>query len=164
MRFLPIIFFFFLSCAGVSPGKPQSNDCGIRIVEGGNKAGLTPETLSNRLGAFLDAMTLTTEPRFLDVTEVCQRLVGYRVYTREENHWIDPWGRSIAGYTSCINKVIMVGSPALGDWRRSSLVHEMFHAAQLCSPEKPPVDEGTDEDHADWFRKGIFDAIQRTFP
>lgn len=157
----PVVLF--LSCAGVPPGKPQSNDCGLTIVEGANRAHLSGETLAERLGRMLDVMTLTTDYRFLEPLDVCQRMVGFRIYTREENNWVDSWGRDIAGATSCLNKTIEVGSPPLGDWHYTALVHELFHVAQNCVALKP-IDVGTDEDHANWIRDGIFDAIERSYP
>lgn len=168
MRFLPLVLF--LSCAGVPPGKPQSNDCGLTIVEGGNKAGLTGEILSQRLGVMLDVMTLTTDYRFNEPLDVCQRMVGFRIYTKEENNWPDPYGRKypdghtlmVAGLTSCINKTIEIGSPPLGDWNKTSLVHELFHVAQGCAALLPATG-GMDDDHANWSRDGINDAIEKAY-
>ncbi|UOF79743.1 hypothetical protein [Caudoviricetes sp.] len=168
MRYLTLLMF--MSCAGVPPGRPQSNDCGIRIVEGANRAKLMGETLAERLGRMLDVMTLTTDYRLMEPLDVCQKMVGYRIYTREENNWQDPYGRTngdghpltVAGLTSCINKTIEIGAPPLGDWNKSSLVHELFHVAQGCEALQPATG-GKDADHANWSRDGIDDAIEKAY-
>jgi hypothetical protein len=155
-----------LSCAGVPPGRPDGNNCGL-IAAGNFDTRLPMEglaaILADRLDAALDATTFTTDPSYLDMTENCQRLVGYRVWVRSAPDWEDDWGRGfrVAGTTSCWTKIIMVGTPASGNWRDSAIVHELFHAMQECEAIQPP-DIGNDTAHAGWVRYGTFDAIERT--
>lgn len=169
IRYLvPIVFF--LSCAGIPPGRPQSNDCGLVIVEESNRGGLTMDVVSQRLGAFFDVMTLTTDYRLSEPIDVCQRMVGFRIYTRAEAGWVDPWGRThadgrpiiVAGLTSCKNRTIEIGRPESGNWSMSSLVHELFHLGQECEALMPATG-GMDDDHANWSRDGINDAIERAY-
>jgi hypothetical protein len=92
----------------------------------------------------------------------CRSLVGYKVFTKSVFSWPDPEGRDfkVAGITYCWAKTIVVGTPATGNWNKSALVHEFFHAMQNCKADFPP-DIGTDESHAGWYRYGIFEAIER---
>lgn len=154
------------SCAGVPPGKPGGNNCGL-IAAGDLDtrqpvAGLAA-ILADRLDAALDATTFTTDPSFLDMTQNCQRLVGYRVFVRAVPDWEDQYGRPfrVAGTTSCWTKTIIVGTPVSGNWRDSAIVHELFHAMQECEAIQPP-DIGNDTAHAGWIRFGTYDAIERT--
>lgn len=164
MRFLlPLLA---LSCAGVPPGKPDGNNCGLVAAGDYDTHVPVPElasVLEDRLLAALDATTFTTDPGLLDMTQNCQRLMGYRVFVRSVEDWDDPWGRGfrVAGLTYCGSRTIVIGTPADRDWKKSGLVHELFHAFQNCEAPQPP-DVGNDTAHAGWVRYGIFDAIERT--
>lgn len=154
------------SCAALPPKVPGSNNCGMLI--GGDfdthgPSGLTFEVLADRLDAALDATTFTTAPALMDMTENCEALVGYKVYSKKEWSWPDPYGRgfNVGGLTWCNTKTMVVGTPESGNWRKSSLVHELIHGMQKCAAEQPP-DIGKDVDHADWIRHGIYAAIEGT--
>lgn len=87
-----------------------------------------------------------------------KRLEGWELGLAERNIPTDPWGRKVAGYTLCPTKTMVVWDT---DYPKlSSFAHELGHALQYCESKKP-VDEGLDEDHSDWHREGIFQAIDK---
>lgn len=153
------------ACVGVPPGKPGGNNCGIRM--GGDATGhgqgtMFESQLSELVDAALDAATLTTDFRFLDQIENCQAMVGYTLFTMPTPDWQSPWYPNfrVAGLTSCVSRIIVVGTPASGDWRDGATVHELFHVMQHCDAPHPN-DIGNDSDHSNWYRDGVFDAIER---
>lgn len=165
-KLLAMLSVALLGCAGIPPGRPDGNNCGL--IAAGNLDTRQPveglaAILADRLDAALDATTFSTDPSFLDMTENCQNLVGYRVFVRDVPDWQDEYGRDfrVAGTTSCWTKTIIVGTPESGNWRHSAIVHELFHAMQKCEAIQPP-DVGNDTAHAGWIRFGTYDAIERT--
>ena len=127
-------------------------------------------TLDHLVDRALDAASLTTDFRLNDQLENCRKLVGFRVYTKPTWNFMvnlkdskDGITKvtSVSGYTECWGKYIVVGTPLRAGrtwWSESSVVHELFHAMQHCeSP--PPTDPGYDDDHSNWYRDGIFSAI-----
>lgn len=160
-----ILLACFAGCAAIPPTHPGSNNCGMRT--GGDykthgPSWLTFEILADRLDAALDAASFTTDTNLMYAEESCRRLVGFTVYTRPERSWPDPYGRgfNVAGLTWCDSRTIHIGTPEDGKWKHSVLVHELFHGMQNCKAPGPP-DLGGDTDHANWFRDGIYDAIER---
>ena len=84
----------------------------------------------------------------------CSNLKGYKVQQMDTRTWRDD-GRSVAGLTWCNYKLIQIGKAPL---RESSLVHEIGHALQGCSPLQPLNPE--DNDHSNWSDGGIFAAVE----
>jgi hypothetical protein len=76
-------------------------------------------------------------------------LKGVSIHAKPARAWYDPWGRLVGGYTTCATKQVHIGTG------QTVLAHELAHVLQECSPEFP-IDEGSDADHADWLRKGIY--------
>jgi hypothetical protein len=165
MNKLTITLLFLSGCASIPPGEGfYSCDA---IVAGDYddrfaKSSLTREDLNRGVRVALDAATLTTDIELSDQVRNCRRLMGFRVYTKKEFDFLAPWDNktSISGYASCQLNMIVVGTPTDGNWRDSSLVHELFHAMQDCSP-TPPEDVGLPSPgHDNWIRDGIFSAIE----
>jgi len=158
-----LVLLCLAGCASIPPTS-GSNHCGMLAMgnyDGWHKSSLlTWATLQDATDRALDATTMVTDPRLFDIIENCKALGGYRVFTRDAPDWEDDYGRGFrtAGYTFCPSKVIVIGTPASGDFRESSLIHEMFHAMQNCVAEQPP-DVGADTIHAGWVRYNIFQAI-----
>lgn len=96
-----------------------------------------------------------TDPSFKDV---CAAIHNVPVYVQHEPNWVDEWGRHIGGMTDCRFTTIPIIYVGNAHPLRGSLVHEMAHAIQRCSPRKP-IDPSRDADHANWTRDGIGQAI-----
>lgn len=165
---LAIAILALAACAPLPP--LGSNTCGVLLGGDAEHPGpgtLTYAALQSRTDAALDASSTSTDMRFLEPLDLCQKLVGFRVMTRSTPDFPDPFGRMngdrpllISGYTECRSKTIVVGTPEGSDWRQSSLVHEFIHVFQDCEAELP-VDPGTNEAHANWLRDRIFESIER---
>lgn len=162
-------------CATISPdGK---SNCGITPAgdfdDRFGKSTLDQDTLNHLVDQALDAATFTTDWRFNDQLGNCQKLWGWRVYTKPFwNYTIKtsdtPTGplvdTLVSGHTMCSQKLIVVGTPNITFeghtvWRASSVVHEIFHALQDCASPQP-IDSGTDYYHSNWVRDGIYNAIE----
>lgn len=158
MRLAFFALLLLSSCAGVLP---NSNTCGLRL--GGDydnrfgKSTLTLEQLQRDVDKALDATTFTTDFGLLSQTDNCAAMSGYVVYTKPEPSFVS-WGRNVAGTTDCFTKIIVIATPEFGVWRRSALVHELFHVMQHCEARKP-IDDGADADHANWLRDNIYHVI-----
>lgn len=162
-----LILLLLASCAGFTP---NPNTCGVTLGGDAEHPGpgtLDYPTLQQLTDAALDASSTATDMRFLEPLDLCYAMQGYRVMTRSTPDFPDPFGRMngdlpllISGYTECRSKTIVVGTPKDGDWRQSSVVHELFHVFQNCEALQPP-DLGNDTDHANWIRDRIFDSIER---
>lgn len=155
----------FCGCAGIPPGSPGFNSCDAVAAgtyeELGRASTLTQTDVERGVKVTLDAATLTTDVNLHDQTENCRRLIGYRIYTVPEENFIYPYdGKTlVSGFTVCRYKYIVVGTPKVGGFRKSSLVHELFHALQACEA-PPPNDNGTPSPgHENWVRDGIYNAI-----
>lgn len=154
-----------VSCAAIPPGEGfQSCDM---VAAGDFKdrlatSGLHREDVNRAVRVALDAATLTTDPRLSDTTENCRMLMGFRIYTMPDEDFVYPYdGKTwVGGYTVCLFKYIVVGTPrAPRTWANSAAVHEIFHAMQGCEG-LPPADTGVPSTgHENWFRDGIFNAI-----
>lgn len=85
----------------------------------------------------------------------CEQLQGISFYTRPEP-WIS-WGALIDGQTVCdpFHPRIEVSLSS-----SYTLLHEFHHVAQWCNP-PGPTDTGTDPMHANWYRSGAFERIER---
>lgn len=162
-----------LALASCAAATPPANTCGVRLGGDAEHPGpgtLTYPELQSRLDAAFDATTTTTDPRLMDILELCYAMQGWMVLTRSAPSFADPYGRTIdghalliSGFTECRTKTITVGTPADGGWAsspQSSLVHELLHAFQGCEAIQPP-DLGHDADHANWLRDHLFDSIER---
>lgn len=143
-------------------GDPEADGCGV--VVGGDyfdrfaSIWLTSKDIRESVNGAIHAGMFTKDERLADAKHFCDSLKGYRIYTRKESKFpID--SRMVAGYTECPWKTIIISTPASKNWLDTALVHELFHAAQRCSPPFP-VDPNADPDHANWHRDGIYDAIQ----
>ena len=150
----------FAGCAAIHPD--GTSNCLISVAgDVDDRLAISPLTqveLDKQVNKALDAATFTTDWRLNDPLTNCSALVGYRVYTKRTGNWLRPDGLRISGETSCWSKMITVGSGGPKDWNYSAIVHELFHAMQHCeSP--PPTDPGYDDDHSNWYRDGIFSAI-----
>jgi len=84
------------------------------------------------------------------------RLNGVKIYVRRTAWWVDLWGRKIAGMTTCPVNLVEVGYAY--EVYDSALSHEIIHIMQGCYPPQPPT-MGTDADHSNWVRDGIYNAI-----
>ncbi len=123
-------------------------------------SGLRREDLNAAVLRALNAATFTTDPRLNDQTENCRMLMGYRVYTKATASWVrDIDGLRVAGETSCVFRMITVGTPKDNKWEWSALVHEIFHVMQGCSGTLPADDPKDAPGHENWTRDGIYRAI-----
>lgn len=70
------------------------------------------------------------------VERACERLEGWRVRPLcsaapsicvDEESWVDPHGRKIAGATWCAQKLAQIGSE---DFSRNAFAHELIHALE----------------------------------
>lgn len=165
------VLWVLSSCAAIPPGEGfQSCD----MVAAGDyddrlaPSGLTREVVNRGVRAALDAATFTTDPRLSDTVENCRKMMGWRAYSKAKQDFLAPWDNKtmISGFSACTGKYMVVGTPTEGDWRDSSLVHELFHVMQECEG-TPPEDKGSPSPHhQNWIRDGIFNAIdaQRNTP
>ena len=161
------ILLLLASCAGVLP----VNTCNITIAGDFDDrfaaTWLTPKLLQEGVDRALDAASTTTDFRLNDQISNCEVLSGYRVYTKSEGMWIDgsrthadgspQW---VAGQTYCWQKLIIISTPLFPTLHWSSLVHELIHAMQHCESVLP-VDSGSDEAHANWYRDEIYQSLER---
>lgn len=91
-------------------------------------------------------------------------LNGFRVFIQNPGVKTDPWGREVSGYTTCNPKVIVIWDDGLflGD---TALPHELAHGLQNCAAKLPLDPEWKGEwwaqDHADWYREHIWEAIEK---
>lgn len=118
---------------------------------------MNPEQLQESVDATLDSLQFTSDPRLQDTQAACGQLAGWNVYTVKAEQW-DSWGVMIQGSASCWNRVIKIHTPPSHRWEETALVHEFMHVIQGCEALKP-IDSGSDEDHANWQRDGVWSAI-----
>lgn len=163
MRYVSILVLL-LNCAGIPPNRPNANNCGLVMAgdfDGNGEGTLTKAILDDRLDAALSSIVFVTDPEIFDIMEQCQKLVGYRIYTKPTRGFTIPnKPYLISGATWCWNKTIVVGTPDNNDWTKSSIVHEIYHVWQNCNSGDGPPDRLNDTDHANWERYGIYEAIE----
>lgn len=126
-------------------------------------ATITFEDLQSRLDAALQSTAYTTDPRDLYADELCQKLVGFKVYTNAKfSYELPEFSYKVGGHTVCWARAITVGTPYDKNWRRSSLVHEIYHVWQNCEfmPDGGTPDRPNDIQHYNWERYGIYPAIE----
>lgn len=148
-------------------GLAHTTVCGLRA--GGDffthePGFFTPEVMQEAEWAADQAMRKTADPRLYTPGAMCKSLQNISVFSMPTINF-DSYNRRVSGITQCQNTTtntnyIVVGTPADGDWRHSSLVHELVHVAQLCTPRGPNTDPGRDADHANWDADGIQAAIE----
>ena len=149
---------------GISPTLFRS-PCGLDIrgyTDGGVHELWTQASVAAFEDRILDEFQFIGDARFKRKANVCKLLNGWQIWLHPQGCWVDRWGREVCGLTDCLYKLSQVGAiPGLNDGPdRGSLAHELAHAVQRCSPVLP-VDPDLDEDHANWTRDGIYDAIGR---
>lgn len=150
-------------CVPLPPGEGFQS-CDMRVAGDIDsrfaQSGLSREDLNAAVTRALNAATFTTDIRLGDTTENCRMLMGYRVYTKSTPNWIRPSDKlRVGGETSCSQRMITVGTPMIGDWKHSSLVHEIFHAFQGCYGTLPADQTNDQPGHENWYRDGIYRAI-----
>ena len=84
------------------------------------------------------------------------RLKGVEVWLHEGEWWTDEYKRDISGVTYCETKFVLIGNA--NNPRISAFPHELVHVMQGCNSPLP-IDEGSDIDHSDWKRDGLYSAI-----
>lgn len=150
-----------ISCCAHIP-RTQDN-CGLRLED---KSWLTSSSLLEAVSQAIYKATQTTDNRLQDAAENCSAMRGYVVKVRPQVTWEMEAGKnfvvSVSGVTYCMSRLVEIGQPTdmARGWRATALVHELFHVMQNCSS-PGPSDIDQDEDHANWTRDGIKDAILR---
>jgi hypothetical protein len=93
-----------------------------------------------------------------------KNLAGYQVWLEDPETKLDPWGREVVGYTQCVSRKMVIWDRGI-DIKYTSLGHEIAHGLQKCAAKLPLDPEWKDEwwasDHADWYREGIYTAIEK---
>jgi hypothetical protein len=97
---------------------------------------------------------IVTDARF-EMNNMCRSINGYQFLTNPEFHWVDRWGRDIAGSTSCMYMTVEANNSPI--WL-GSYYHELAHVIQGCYAPSPN-DKGEDSDHSNWVRDHIYRAI-----
>lgn len=92
----------------------------------------------------------------LNYEQMCDAVWGWRLYTSNESAWIDERGRGVFGLTHCGFAVMQLGKDPIA---YTAYPHELAHVLQRCDPSQPE-DPGTDREHADWYRRGVYAAIE----
>lgn len=161
MKYWPLLFL-----AACAPGRPEVGDCGVLVAgdyfDRFGPTWLTYPQLQQGVKAIVAEGVHSSDASLQNTDQACQRLSGYRVYTRQERAFLLN-GKRVGGYTECWLKLIVVNSPPVEDpaqWQNTALAHELAHAIQGCEGVQPQ-DQGQDHYHANWGRDGIFDAINR---
>lgn len=162
MRYI-VALMILSSCVAIPPSHPGTNNCGMSIgrdFDSFNESWLEDWQLQDRLDAALDVAARSTDFRLSDMMENCRALVGYKVYTKEGTRWENVAGKMVMGECHCAGKFIIISRSISGDYRDTSLVHEIIHAMQKCAPLEP-LDEGQDKFHSNWIRDGIYENIEK---
>ena len=168
MNYWATVLILFSSCAGTSSIGFKSN-CGIMLAgdiqDRFGDSWLTVQDLQQATFSAIRQASLVTDFVFMDQTENCRSMQGYRVYTHA-GQLFDLDGRTVYAYTNCQLKMMVIGTPKDGNWKNSSIVHEMYHVMQECHAKMPVdehrfLDERDNQDHANWKRDGIWQAIDR---
>lgn len=81
------------------------------------------------------------------------RLQGYVVVLHPALGFVDPWGRTVGGYTMCPVKEMHIGQG------KTVFAHEVVHALQDCQP-RHPAEDGLDWDHANWQIDSLYKTIE----
>jgi hypothetical protein len=158
-------------CATINPD--GTSNCGIMVAGDFDdrfaKPTLFQDTLNALVDEALDGATFTTDWRLNDQLGNCQKLWGFRVYTKPTWNYLVKTSETpdgplldtyVSGHTLCEQKLIVVGTPTVrAGWSKSSLVHEIFHALQDCTTPEP-MDKGLDWQHRNWVRDGLYNAIE----
>lgn len=149
---LGLVLATTLSCGGI----PPCYTTGGMVVLGDSK-GETPEHWRDCVSIQFAEDTMIRElPQYNP-----KNLAGYSIYLTDPLPLPD--GTKIVGQTICSRKIIRVLREHLV--LESALAHEIGHALQNCQPKLPLDPEWTDEwwaeDHADWYREGVFKAIDK---
>lgn len=126
---------------------------------------ITKELIDSYETQFLDFMSRANiqDGRFLSKDEMCHRISGYNLWTRNVGYWFDSQLRIwVGGLTTCWLGRVEVGSRDSNGFHYpispGAYAHEMSHVVQSCDS-TPPVDMYADGQHANWFRDGIYKAI-----
>jgi hypothetical protein len=92
-----------------------------------------------------------------------RQLAYFRLYSHSDASFAG--GRSedggilmVGGVALCPQLILQVGTDT--HLKKTALAHEIAHALQMCDA-KLPLDNGVDYHHADWYREGIFQAIDK---
>jgi len=83
------------------------------------------------------------------------QLKSVAIYFHDGDSWVNTNEIEIAGQALCNWNTIQISSSTPPS---SAYAHEMFHVFQGCKAPLP-IDKKRDEDHADWIRSGIYEAI-----
>lgn len=161
MRSFVLTLALLTACA---PGRPFDRDdwsmCGAVAAgdEHWNKTWLDGKQLREAETALLYSLARHSK---LDLGQGCAALAGLKVHTRATPCWTDQYGRSVCGLSWCQYGVVEVGTPPhWPHWSRSTLTHELVHVMQGCNT-PGEVDPGMDDDHSNWERLGINEALRQ---
>lgn len=163
MKFAPVLLL--LSCGPVAvpqgAGATCETACGMLFVgEFGNPAAY-PELTGPWSCAAFQAVEHGIIARFPEANDsrfrdVCSSIKGWTVEMKESADWKEPgFNTRLSGLTNCYARHTFIGnSPA----DRSSLPHEIAHAAQGCWEQQDCAHPGTDDNHFCWVENGIYRA------
>ncbi len=101
------------------------------------------------------------DPRLYNRKVACGTLTQLKVFVHPTWKWGTP-GSEVSGVAMCHMRYIEIGTPEDLKWTSTALTHELVHVMQDCKPVRP-AEDGLDNDHANWERDGIFDAIRATW-
>lgn len=86
-----------------------------------------------------------------------ERLNGWNLQVVQKEFW-EYNGGYVAGLSYCT--LIHTSMINNADLYNNSISHELFHAMQGCISEQP-IDANADFDHSDWYRAGLYPAIDQ---
>lgn len=137
--------------------------CGLGI-ENGSNGWFDMAQLQEAEDALLAHIGAVQDSRINDPERTCRLLSYGYVYAKDETDWVDAWGRQVAGITFCENRLMIIGRGFNGDWRSSSVIHEMTHWVQRCVGSSPnrEADYANDDGHRNWHADGIYPMIELT--
>jgi hypothetical protein len=120
--------------------------------QNGSDTWLTLADLQAAETKLLDAIDLVAfDPKLKSRANNCAALNGWVVNVHSSNRWRYPGiDYEVSGLTWCLMKTSTIDTPQNEvSWQRSSLAHELVHAAQRCE----------DREHINWAKYQLFQAI-----
>lgn len=91
----------------------------------------------------------------MNYEEMCHAVDGFALYTATVPYWVVRNGQTVMGETICQYAAVEIDPSEFG---LNSYAHELAHVLQRCDP-PAVIDEGLEKTHSDWYRDGIYAAI-----
>ena len=149
------------ACSAPRASLGTQNNCGVKLLM---STWLTESALREAIEAATEVATSTKDKRLSSAEANCSMLTGYTLQVRPTRTWEmlssdGTFVQRVSGATYCFQQRIEIGDQVKNQgWKSTALVHEFFHAMQDCVTPKP-TDVDQDDDHSNWSRDGIMQAI-----